>query len=174
MIAAVWLSPLVGCFSEKSVRFQPQRSHDAATPIAAPANIAKANPDSSSEMELVSAAADSAAAPARSPASAAREISTRQWLEVTQAALAAKLPNEKETSLTTMRLCDASYAPIDTSTHFNVDPAKLHTLLHNYSGIMHTAQAAGTGTTIDKPAPPWPGFEDVWVPMPHDANGLEL
>lgn len=163
---------LGGCFAEKPVRYQPltRAKPVEKKPVATPLAVAATPVD---ESEMVAAADAAADAKPATPAASLSRQTARDWLQANEAALLKLLPKEDAPALTTMRLCNVT-TPIDMAQHFDVDPEKLHKLLHNYSGIMHTAQAAGRNDALNAPAPPWPGFEDVWIPMAHDPNGLEL
>lgn len=67
--------------------------------------------------------------------------------------------------LTTEELTDANGKPVDVLAHFMKKKEYLHTLIGNAMGISHTAQVTGDTHCIDKPAPPWIGFDDIWVPI---------
>lgn len=96
---------------------------------------------------------------------------TRQWLRRCHAALQPLLPREREQALVTEDLVDAAGAPIDVERHFGEPFDAQHKLFSNFFGLMYTAQSSGASPAIEKPAPPWPGFEDVWVPI-HPALRL--
>ena len=55
--------------------------------------------------------------------------------------------------------------------HFDIKRHHLQSLIMNIEGITYTAQAASREYHIDKQAPQWPGFEDIWIPV---RDGLEL
>jgi hypothetical protein len=90
---------------------------------------------------------------------------TRAWLRHAHADLAIHLPEGEKPALLTEDLVMSDGKPRDVNAYFGVDPKRLHTVLYNYTGLMHSSQASGTEYAIDQPAPQWPGFEDVWIPM---------
>jgi predicted alpha/beta-fold hydrolase len=96
--------------------------------------------------------------------------STRTWLRAAHQRLENLLPTGPDVLLTE-DLVGADGRPIDVLAHFNVRPDQLNSLFCNFLGLLHTAQASATDD-VDKPAAaPWPGFEDVWIPV---ADGVEL
>ncbi len=59
--------------------------------------------------------------------------------------------------------------PVDVMAHFGRNPRRLQKLLGNFSGIVHTAQCVGAGFNPGD-GTPWPGFEEVWVPIRDDLS----
>lgn len=96
--------------------------------------------------------------------------STRQWLAAAHPQLAHLLPSKAVAPLLTDDLTDEDDAPIDVFAHFGIRRESLRSLFGNLDGIRCTAQAAGSGYHIDEPAPPWPGFEDRWIPVRDDLS----
>lgn len=90
---------------------------------------------------------------------------TRQWLRDAHQQLRRLLPGRGRRALLTEDLLDDTGRPIDVYAHFRLNPKLLHTLWYNATGIAQTAQATGVGNNIDREAPPWPGFDDVWIPI---------
>ncbi len=90
---------------------------------------------------------------------------TRQWLREAHRQLRRLLPDRGRRALLTEDLLDDAGRPIDVYAHFRLNPKLLHTLWYNCAGIAQTAQATGVGNNIDREVPPWPGFEDVWIPI---------
>jgi len=90
---------------------------------------------------------------------------TRTWLVDAHAQLADLLPRSDRSALLTAHLTDASGDPIGVYNHFNVNARRLRKLLGNMNGIRFTAQGASQDYHIDTPAPHWPGFDDVWIPV---------
>jgi len=88
---------------------------------------------------------------------------TRAWLETAQGQLAHLLPASGAAPLLTADLPDASGRPIDVFAHFGVNAERLGSFWYNREGILESAQ--GTGQRFGPEAPPWPGFEDVWIPI---------
>lgn len=97
---------------------------------------------------------------------AAGQLSTRDWLTSAHEHMAPLLPPRDPAALLTAAL-GSEGRPCDVNAHFGTDPTAQHTLLANASGLLHTAQA-----TVDAPTgqdtPPWPGFNDIWVPIGDD------
>ncbi|HWL94978.1 MAG TPA: alpha/beta fold hydrolase [Phycisphaerae bacterium] len=93
--------------------------------------------------------------------------STREWTRRTHGELEYLLPykDRKIGPLTTEELTDASGKPIDVFAHFRKYKSMLHTFFGNITGISHTAQVTGSSHCCVDPAPPWDGFEDIWVPV---------
>lgn len=91
--------------------------------------------------------------------------SIRPWLEKAHAGLAHYLPPTDAAPLLTADLSDASGHPVDAFAHFGIDPHTLQSLFKNFTGLRYSAQAASRDYYIDKIAPPWPGFEDIWIPI---------
>lgn len=99
------------------------------------------------------------------------ERTVRQWLVAAQQQLDPLLPRaDRGRSLLTDQLVTPDGRPIDVLARFRRDPARMHQLLANLDGLQNTAQASGDDTSNHGPVPPWPGFEDVWIPV---ADGLE-
>jgi len=92
--------------------------------------------------------------------------STQLWLREAHAQLADLLPEQEAGALLTEQLIRTDGKPVDVCAHFGLDPRRLHTVLHNYSGLKYTAQGAGEEDGANMPAPPWNGFDDVWIEMP--------
>jgi len=101
---------------------------------------------------------------------AARAPSTRAWLGAAHQGLEHLLPSSSARPLLTEQLVDEEGVPVDVFSHFGVQRASLRSLFGNFRGIRCTAQAASRDYHIDKPAPPWPGFEDVWIPIKEDLS----
>jgi len=96
-------------------------------------------------------------------------LSTRQWLEVASRDLDPLLPRLDKRPLTTESMRAADGSAIDVYEHFGVNRDRLHMLLWNFEGILHTAQVAQHERLVAPPA--WPDFHDVWIPV---AEGVEL
>ena len=112
-----------------------------------------------------------------------KKLCARPWLRAAHSQLSPLLPKSRRPALLTEDLVDAMGKPIDVNANFDFDPRKRHTVIENLSGLENTAQASGSGSAIEQPAPAWPGFDDVWIPIDdrlqlsarvgfaHDANG---
>jgi predicted alpha/beta-fold hydrolase len=96
--------------------------------------------------------------------------STRAWLAAAHGELKDLLPSGEPGALLTEDLIDRNGAPRNVFDHFGIRRENLQSLLANPDGIRCSAQAAGSEYHIDKPAPPWPGFEDVWIPVRDDVS----
>jgi len=62
------------------------------------------------------------------------------------------------------------HAPLVEACSSTTRAPELQNLLKNFQGIRYSAQAASTEYHIDKPAPSWPGFEDIWIPIPQPMD----
>ncbi len=91
----------------------------------------------------------------------------REWTRRAHVELAHLLPYDERRlrPLVTEQLTDASGKPVDVFAHFRKIKSMLHTLIGNLSGISHTAQVTGSTNATINPAPPWDGFDDIWVPI---------
>lgn len=98
------------------------------------------------------------------------DASTREWLVRTHAGLRILLPHEQHDALLTDDLHDGSGRPADVFTRLGRDPERLNSVVHNLDGIIHSVQAIAVESSIEEPAPPWPGFEDVWIPVSGDVS----
>lgn len=96
---------------------------------------------------------------------AAEPVSTREWLQKTHAQLKDLMPAGAPAALLTEDMVVAEGQPVDVFKHFNMRRKSLQSVLGNWEGISYTAQAACRSYCIDEPAPPWDGFEDVWIPI---------
>ena len=103
--------------------------------------------------------------------SAAPAASPRQWLRRTHSEIARLLPSSNPPPLLTDDLTTDDGAPRDVLKYFRKFKSWLHTGWGNFFGLMHTAQVTGDTSAIDAPAPPWPGFEDIWIDV---APGVRI
>jgi dienelactone hydrolase len=87
----------------------------------------------------------------------------RGWLAMAHSQLSRHLPGPAAPAMLTDDL-EALHDPRDIYHHFRIDSARLDSL-RNVSALSHSAKATGARPAIERPAPPWPGFEDVWVPI---------
>lgn len=99
------------------------------------------------------------------PRPATSDESTREWLKRAHVRLAGLIPDTPYAALVTHELIEPDGTPRDVFRHFGVRPRDLPRLLPNFSGLRCTAQGGSTRYFIDHPAPPWPGFNDVWIPV---------
>ncbi|MBI5863827.1 MAG: alpha/beta fold hydrolase [Planctomycetes bacterium] len=94
----------------------------------------------------------------------------REWAVAAERELRPLLPAHHKPPLTTNELTAADQKPIDVYRHFSTDPNALASVFRNFYGMMHTAQCSHTTVPSHDP-PPWPGFEDVWIPV---ADGVRV
>ena len=105
-----------------------------------------------------------------SEAGRAAAASTRAWLRAAHGELRDLLPASNPQVLLTEDLTGADGRPTDVFGHFGLRRESLRGLLGNLRGIQYTAQSASREYCIDRPAPSWPGFEDVWIPIKEDLS----
>jgi len=91
--------------------------------------------------------------------------STREWLRRAHAQLAPLLPPGPRPPLLTEEIGDGEGRAVDVFAHFGIDRSSLQSILRNLRGITYSAQAASRDYYIHRQAPPWPGFEDIWIPV---------
>lgn len=96
-------------------------------------------------------------------------VTVREWLVHAHKDLQRVLPRRKRPTLLTGDLSDADGRPIDAPARLNIHPDRLETLWWNFGGLSYSAQAISMGDDT-VPAPPWPGFRDLWVPISEDFN----
>lgn len=91
-------------------------------------------------------------------------LSTREWLVETHTQLRRHLPPLEQGALLTAELVEDDGEPVDVFRHFKLNPRWLVALWYNLPGILYSAQSTGQ-RYAEGPADPWPGFEDVWIPV---------
>lgn len=104
------------------------------------------------------------------PAAAGGAESVRAWLRRAHLSFKHLLPRG-DAPLLTEDLVRSDGRPVDVFAYFGMRPEGITGLRHNLSGITQTAQASGANSEVDVPTPPWPGFEDVWIPV---GGGIEI
>ncbi len=144
VLTVLSLLVLSGCFQERSITLRPGDDF-----MLQPG-------------DQVAAAGDSATVPA------ARDL--RAWLEGVHARLARHLPPLDARARLTHELA-ADGVALDVAATFLRPFALQQSLLCNLSGLEHSAQATGAKPAITHPAPDWPGFEQIWIPV---EPGLSL
>jgi predicted alpha/beta-fold hydrolase len=107
--------------------------------------------------------------PPLTPAGDPDPMPPRQWLVGANAALKALLPRHPQQPLLTEQMVDSRGRPIDMVHHFAVRTWGLEAICVNFIGLACSAQAANRGDDSTVP-PPWPGFQDVWVPICEDLQ----
>ncbi|MDD4890278.1 MAG: alpha/beta fold hydrolase [Phycisphaerae bacterium] len=92
--------------------------------------------------------------------------SARPWLVNAQRKLAPLLPAAKYglSPMLTADMTGPTSQPVDMVKHFHIRTWGLESIWVNFLGLAYSAQAISTADTRT-PAPPWPGFEDIWVPI---------
>jgi len=94
---------------------------------------------------------------------------TRRWLVHAHKDLRRVLPRRKRPTLLSDDFTDADGRPIDAPAVLNIHPERLETLWWNPGGLSYSARAISMrDDTV--PAPPWPGFRDLWVPINESFN----
>ena len=104
------------------------------------------------------------------PGPASRPADTRAWIKAAHQRLEHLLPPRGRRVLLTEQLTTPAGDPVDVYSYFEKDPSTLTLLRHNWYGILHTAQGVSRSSAIDQPAPEWPGFQTVWVPVGGDIR----
>ncbi len=93
----------------------------------------------------------------------------RQWLATAAPQLAHLLPYHRKTALLNEDLLGPRAQPADVVAHFGIDPNGQESIFVNFLGLAYSAQAIQT-QTAPRPATPWEGFEDVWIPVAPDLQ----
>jgi len=94
-------------------------------------------------------------------------LPARQWLVQVHKQIKGLLPHHPKPVLLTDELSDSSGRPIDLVARYSIKPDKLESIFVNWMGLSYSAQVTGADAG-NTPAPPWPGFIDVWVPINPD------
>lgn len=97
------------------------------------------------------------------PPPAAR-ASAREWLAYAHGEMKDLLPARAKPALLTNDLTDAEGQAVRVFDHFKLRFDDMDTLLGNFGGLLHTVQLV-SATSNTGSLPPWPEFEDVWVPI---------
>jgi predicted alpha/beta-fold hydrolase len=97
-----------------------------------------------------------------------QEQTTRQWLSTAHTQLKTLLKSSDRPALLTE---DLSSPGCDVYAQMGRDPKAMRKVFGNLRGTMHTAQCVGATEAIAEPAPPWPGFQQVRIPV---DDGVEL
>ncbi len=95
----------------------------------------------------------------------AEGVSTRDWLRHTHEQLASLLPQAPVEPLLTEQLSNGDGQAIDVFGHFGIERKSLQSIIKNFRGLLYSGQAASRDYYVERQAPPWPGFEDVWIPI---------
>jgi hypothetical protein len=94
------------------------------------------------------------------------DLSARQWVVHAHGELQRLLPPKGRTALVTEDLGDGHGHAVDVYAQLDKPKEHLKLLFKNFNALVHSTQAAAPGYAIESPAPPWAGFEDVWIPWP--------
>ncbi len=111
------------------------------------------------------------AVPLATPRSDASPPSTREWLVSADRQLSSLMPRSDAPRLLTDQLSGPDGKPTDVFRHFRLRADCLQSLLFNFFGMRYTAQAASRQYCVEDPAPPWPDFEDAWIPIRLPGGG---
>lgn len=103
-------------------------------------------------------------------AAATGPSTTRQWLEQVHGDLADYLPWSVHGPVITAELVEPDGSPLNVFSHFACNPKLLSAVWYNFAGLLYSAQSTGVRFE-QRPPEPWPGFEDIWIPV---GGGLEL
>jgi len=96
-------------------------------------------------------------------------MTARQWLAMAYPQLARLLPHHRKTPMLTDDLAGPRARAADVWAHFDRTSEGLESIFVNFLGLAYSAQAIQT-RTAPKAAPPWEGFEDVWIPVAPDLQ----
>ena len=96
-------------------------------------------------------------------------LPTRQWLVHAHEKLKGLLPHHHDPAMLTDELSDPSGRPVDLVARYTLEPDRLESVFVNFLGLSYSAQVTG-GDTGKTPAPKWPGFTDIWVPINADLK----
>ena len=100
-----------------------------------------------------------------------RPRNAREWLRRFHEHTKQLLRPSPHESLLTEDLVDAQRKPVDVLRHFGVYEPGLQSIWSNFNGLVQSARATGPDTTEGMEPEPWPGFEEVWIPV---GDGLEI
>ena len=104
------------------------------------------------------------------PGNAAAPLA-RQWLASAEPQLDYLLPTPHHPVMLTEQMVTADGQPVDAYHWFNRQMVKMQQFIGNFWALQHTAQSIELGYAIENAPPPWPGFQDVWIPV---GNGVKL
>jgi len=96
-------------------------------------------------------------------------LPARQWLVNAHEKLKYLLPRHHKPTLLTDELSDPSCRPVDLVARYSLKPDKLESMFVNFLGLSYSAQVTGADAG-NTPAPKWPGFIDIWVPINADLK----
>jgi predicted alpha/beta-fold hydrolase len=103
--------------------------------------------------------------------SAVHPTNTREWLALAHPQMAGAFKKRGKRVMLTEQMTGPDGRPTDVFAYFDRPEWTLNSLFKNWNGMVHTGQACSRAEAIDNPAPPWPGFETLWIPV---ADGVQL
>ena len=98
-----------------------------------------------------------------------RHLTARQWLVQASPELSRLLPPHRKTALLTEQMVTPDGRPADVVAHFAIKTDQLESIFTNFLGLAYSAQAI-MRRSPPRPAPPWEGFQDVWIPIRDDLQ----
>jgi predicted alpha/beta-fold hydrolase len=96
-------------------------------------------------------------------------LTARGWLAEAAPQLAHLMPHHRKSPMLTDDLAGPRARAADVWAHFDRTGEGLESVFVNLLGLAYSAQAIQTRTP-PRPAPPWDGFEDVWIPVAPDLQ----
>ena len=91
-------------------------------------------------------------------------LPARQWLVSAHEKLKGLLPRHHDPPMLTGELSHPSGRPVDLVARYTLKPDRLESMFVNFLGLSYSAQVTGADAE-NTPAPEWPGFVDIWVPI---------
>jgi alpha-beta hydrolase superfamily lysophospholipase len=175
VVGAVWGAAICvaggGCFSQTSY---PMVEAELRL-LPAAADSGGPDPDASPGETPSASTGASTAALAPAPRSAATRPATRTWVDAAHRILCECLPETRRNGLTTSALTNLDGGPVRVCERFGWNPEMLGSLSGNLSGLICSAQMIQNADEpvgpMAAPAPDWPGFRAVEVPV---APGTDL
>ncbi|MCE5277117.1 MAG: alpha/beta fold hydrolase [Planctomycetaceae bacterium] len=95
--------------------------------------------------------------------SADAPLTTRQWLAAVEPQLAKLRPHHPKQPMLTDEMVRPDGKPVDMVAAYNIRVGNLESIVWNFWGLAYSAQAVSSRDVTGPP--PWPLFEDVWVPV---------
>ena len=96
-------------------------------------------------------------------------LPARKWIVGAHEKLKGLLPYHPDSAALTNELSDPSGRPVDLVAKFTLKPDELESIFVNFLGLSYSAQVTGADAG-NTPAPQWPGFVDIWVPINPDLK----
>src|SRR5690606_136365 len=89
----------------------------------------------------------------------------RQWLASVEPQIRRLMPRPERPILTTEEMSGPDGRGVDVFATFNRQMHRMDKLLGNWWAMQRTVQSIEIGYFIENPAPLWPDFEHVWIPV---------